>query len=104
MAFAAQYAHPIEHALANTAPIVLPLLYKQSHIITFCIWLAYSLVETCATHSGYDFFQPPLKAEMHDLHHERFNFNFGGTWVLDWLHGTYLTREQTPKAPMRKVE
>ena len=25
---------------------------------------------------------------MHDLHHEKFNVNFGGTWVLDYLHGT----------------
>lgn len=45
-------------------------------------------VETAAAHSGYDFFRPPFKAEMHDLHHEKFNVNYGGVWMLDWLHGT----------------
>jgi sterol desaturase/sphingolipid hydroxylase (fatty acid hydroxylase superfamily) len=88
MAFAAQYAHPVEHIIANVAPIVLPLAFRHAHVLTFCIWLAYSLLETAAAHSGYDFFQFPFKAQMHDLHHEKFNVNFGGVWVLDYLHGT----------------
>ncbi|KAH6682907.1 C-4 methylsterol oxidase [Halenospora varia] len=88
MAFAAQYAHPVEHLSANLLPIVLPLLYRQTHVLTFCTYLGYSLLETAATHSGYDFFCFPLKARMHDLHHEKFNVNFGGLWALDWLHGT----------------
>src|SRR6266536_1245862 len=87
MAFAAQYAHPIEHIFANVLPIVLPMVYRRSHVVTFCVWLAYSLLETAAAHSVYDFFRPPFKAEMHDLHHEKFNFNYGGVWMLDWLHG-----------------
>ena len=88
MAFAAQYAHPVEHVVANIAPIVLPMLYWNSHIVTFCVYLGFSLVETAATHSGYDFFVFPFKANMHDLHHEKFNVNFGGIGVLDYLHGT----------------
>lgn len=88
MAFAAQYAHPIEHLLANVAPITAPLAIRGGHVVTFCIYLAYALLETAAAHSGYDFFQPPFKAERHDLHHEKFNVNYGGLWVMDYLHGT----------------
>jgi len=88
MAFAAQYAHPVEHIIANMAPLVVPLVYRRAHIITFCIWLGYSLVETAATHSGYDFFQFPFKANKHDLHHEKFNVYFGGLGIMDYLHGT----------------
>jgi sterol desaturase/sphingolipid hydroxylase (fatty acid hydroxylase superfamily) len=88
MAFAAQYAHPIEHIVANQLPLILPLAIRRSHILTFCIWLGFSLVETAAVHSGYDFFRPPLQADSHDLHHEKFNVHFGGLGILDWLHGT----------------
>jgi sterol desaturase/sphingolipid hydroxylase (fatty acid hydroxylase superfamily) len=88
MAFAAQYAHPVEHIVANVAPIVLPLAYRHAHIITYCIYLGFSLLETAAAHSGYDFFQFPFTANAHDLHHEKFNVNYGGTWILDYLHGT----------------
>lgn len=88
MAFAAQYAHPLEHLISNVLPITLPLLYCRSHILTFCIYLGYALFETTATHSGYDFFCFPLKARMHDLHHEKSNVNFGGLWIMDWMHGT----------------
>lgn len=48
------------------------------------------MLETTATHSGYDFFAFPLKANMHDLHHEKFNVNFGALGFLDWWHGTFL--------------
>lgn len=100
MAFAAQYAHPIEHILANMLPIFLPSALWNAHLLTFSVWFAYSLIETAATHSGYDFFRFPLTADMHDLHHEKFNVNFGGTWLLDWFHGTY----QGVRGPVEKVK
>jgi len=97
MAFAAQYAHPVEHILVNVATVFLPLLFRGAHIVTFCIYLGSALVETAATHSGYDFFRPSLKANMHDLHDEKFNVNFGGLWMLDYLHGTYDMNRQKEK-------
>ena len=98
MAFAAQYAHPVEHIIANVLPIILPLMYLQSHVVSFTIWLGYSLLETAATHSGYDFFIFPMKAHMHDLHHEKFNVYFGGLWFLDYFHGT----DRVPLNPDKK--
>ena len=86
IALAAQFAHPIEHIFANTLPISLPPQLLGSHIVTFWIFLAYELVNTATVHSGYDFFW--YKARAHDLHHEKFNLNYGSLGLLDWVHGT----------------
>ncbi len=86
VALAAQYAHPIEHIVANTLPIALPPLLLKTHILTMWAFLAMMLVETSTVHSGYDFFDGA--ARMHDAHHERFNVNFGSQGWLDWIHGT----------------
>ncbi|KAJ5426201.1 hypothetical protein N7465_001271 [Penicillium sp. CMV-2018d] len=86
IALAAQFAHPIEHIFANTLPITLPPQLLGSHIVTFWVFLAYELVNTATVHSGYDFFCH--KARAHDLHHEKFNLNYGSLGLLDWVHGT----------------
>jgi sterol desaturase/sphingolipid hydroxylase (fatty acid hydroxylase superfamily) len=86
VAFASQYAHPIEHILANTLPIALPPLLLRTHVLTMWAFLAWQLLETATVHSGYDFFQGA--ARKHDRHHERFNVYFGGIGILDWLHKT----------------
>ncbi|OQE38465.1 hypothetical protein PENCOP_c008G05115 [Penicillium coprophilum] len=86
IALAAQFAHSIEHIFANTLPISLPPQLLGSHVLTFWVFLAYELVNTATVHSGYDFFCH--KAKMHDLHHEKFNLNYGSLGLLDWVHGT----------------
>lgn len=86
VALAAQYAHPIEQIVANALPISLPPQLLRSHILTFWVFLAYELFNTATVHSGYDFFRG--LARMHDLHHEKFNLNYGSIGLFDWLHGT----------------
>lgn len=86
IALAAQFAHPIEQIVANALPISLPPQLLRSHVLTFWIYLAWELVNTATVHSGYDFFKN--KAKMHDLHHEKFNLNYGSIGLLDWVHGT----------------
>ena len=86
IALAAQFAHPIEQIFANVLPITLPPQLLQSHVLTFWLFLGYELFSTATVHSGYDFFRN--QAKMHDLHHEKFNLNYGSMGVLDWLHGT----------------
>jgi sterol desaturase/sphingolipid hydroxylase (fatty acid hydroxylase superfamily) len=86
VAFSAQYAHPIEQIFANTLPIILPPRLLKSHILTFWLFLSYELFSTTTVHSGYDFFSGA--ARMHDLHHEKFNLNYGALGFLDRLHGT----------------
>lgn len=86
VALAAQYAHPLEHFFVNILPISIPPRILRSHILTYWLFLAFELVETSTTHSGYDFFDSAAK--MHDLHHEKFVVNFGALGFLDRLHGT----------------
>ncbi|KAJ5924358.1 hypothetical protein N7466_008545 [Penicillium verhagenii] len=86
IALAAQFAHPIEHIFANALPISLPPQLLRSHVLTFWAFLAWELFNTATVHSGYDFFHN--KAKMHDLHHEKFNLNYGSVGLLDWVHGT----------------
>ncbi|KAF4958008.1 hypothetical protein FSARC_11137 [Fusarium sarcochroum] len=86
ISFASQYAHPIEHIIANTLPIVLPPVVLRTHILTMWAFLAWQLVETATVHSGFDFFGGA--AYRHDRHHERFDVHFGGMPWLDWLHST----------------
>lgn len=86
VALASQYAHPVEHLVANTLPVALPPLVLRTHLLTMWIFLAWQLIETATVHSGFDFFGGA--ARKHDRHHERFSVYFGGIGLLDWLHGT----------------
>jgi sterol desaturase/sphingolipid hydroxylase (fatty acid hydroxylase superfamily) len=86
VALAAQYAHPVEHLVANVLPVGLPPLLLHAHILTYWAFVAFMLVETATVHSGYDFFDDAAK--MHDAHHEKFNLNYGVFGIMDWLHGT----------------
>ncbi|CAK7245647.1 MAG: hypothetical protein STHCBS139747_007231 [Sporothrix thermara] len=86
VALAAQYAHPIEHVVANMLPVGLPPMLLHAHILTYWLFMTVMLVGTATVHSGYDFFDGAAK--MHDLHHEKFNLNYGSVGLMDWLHGT----------------
>ncbi|KAL4884244.1 fatty acid hydroxylase superfamily-domain-containing protein [Aspergillus karnatakaensis] len=93
IALAAQYAHPLEQIFANALPISLPPKLLGSHIVTFWTFLAYELFMTATVHSGYDFFAG--EARMHDLHHEKFNLNYGSIGLCDWIHGTDKLKRRT---------
>lgn len=86
VAFASQYAHPVEHIVANVLPILLPPMLLGAHVLTLWAFLAVQLLETSTVHSGYDFFAGA--ARKHDRHHERFDVYFGGIGLLDWALGT----------------
>lgn len=87
VAFAAEYAHPIEHLVANVLPVTLPLYLKGTHFLSFFAFGIFELWEAAADHSGYDFLKLP-PAEIHDLHHEKFRVNYGTIGLMDWIHGT----------------
>ncbi|KAK0648388.1 hypothetical protein B0T16DRAFT_115014 [Cercophora newfieldiana] len=46
VALAAQYAHPVEHVLANTLPVALPPLILGTHVVTMWVFLGGTLFET----------------------------------------------------------
>ena len=86
VAFASQYAHPVEHLVANTAPIIVLPMLLRTHVVTMWVVLAWQLVETATVHSGFAFFGGA--ARKHDRHHERFSVYFGVIGLLDWVHAT----------------
>ncbi|KAL3478869.1 hypothetical protein BJX99DRAFT_256076 [Aspergillus californicus] len=99
VAFAAEYAHPVEHLLANVLPITLPLYLRGAHFVSVMLFVVFELWEAAADHSGYDFLKMP-PAELHDLHHEKFRVNYGTLGLMDWIHGTDVVGwdRQTPKS------
>ncbi|PLB54518.1 sterol desaturase [Aspergillus steynii IBT 23096] len=96
VAFAAEYAHPVEHLLANVLPITLPLYLKGAHMLSLMAFVLFELWEAAADHSGYDFLKLP-PAEIHDLHHEKFRVNYGTIGLMDWIHGTDVVGWDLPK-------
>ena len=102
VAFAAIYAHPLEHIFVNVLPIAVPPLLLHTHILTMWVFVAWQLFESVTVHSGYDFFYGAAK--MHDRHHERYNVYFGGIGIFDWLHGTDEQGVLASKVPVMEME
>jgi sterol desaturase/sphingolipid hydroxylase (fatty acid hydroxylase superfamily) len=85
------YAHPIEHALGNIVPSVLPvaLLGSHIHIVTCCVWTIVRITQTVYNHSGYEFPWSPLgilpfraTSTYHEYHHSSNVGNFSGSFIL----------------------
>ena len=87
ISFAAEYAHPVEHVLANVLPVALPLTLKGTHFLSLVGFTLFELWQAAADHSGYDFLKLP-PASIHDLHHEKFRVNSSTLGIMDWVHGT----------------
>lgn len=52
IALSAQYAHPVEHLIANVLPFEIPARLLGMHIITYWIFLSGATFETVIAHSG----------------------------------------------------
>jgi methylsterol monooxygenase len=96
VAFAAEYAYPIKHILANVLPITLPLYLKGAHGLSIMAFVTFEFWEAAAHHSGYDFLKLP-PAELHALHHGKFRVNYGTIGLMDWIHGTDVVGWDRPK-------
>ena len=59
--------------MGNLLGVALGPVLTNAHPYTAYGWFVLTLVSTCGSHSGYDFFG----AEKHDEHHEFFDWNFG---------------------------
>jgi hypothetical protein len=47
-------------------------------------------------HKGLPRYQINNEARAHDLHHEKFNLNYGSLGLLDWVHGTDKLKKHNP--------
>ena len=78
------FANPIEFAVGNVAGVVLGPALTNCHPYSAAFWMAFSLISTSGSHSGYYIFG----AEEHDAHHEHFDYNYGVSVFMDKLLGT----------------
>jgi len=85
VAVRAFYCHPVEYYMTNMTAGLLPPILMRMNDSQISLWLVLATLNLVKAHSGF----LGWGSEEHDLHHEKFNVNFG-TWnVLDRLHGTY---------------
>jgi len=94
-ALAAIYCGPVEMVLSNLWPILgIVNLYRFHIFFTYC-WIANAIMATQTHHSGHKWPWMTIldqQPNVHDLHHELFNCNYG-TGILDYLHGTARDHE-----------
>ncbi|XP_037934838.1 fatty acid hydroxylase domain-containing protein 2 [Teleopsis dalmanni] len=88
------YCNPIEHIASNLLPVVVAIGLLKSHISTAWLFTALAIINAMSDHTGYSFPFSAKSVRFHDLHHEKFNYNYGVFGWLDKLHGTY--RESCP--------
>ena len=83
--FGSLYSTLVELYVGNIIPVYLPLLLLSSHCITLYAWIIITTLNTVIlSHSGYK-----QLSRSHDLHHEKFNVNYGVLYIMDKLFGTY---------------
>ena len=97
-AVACMYANPIEFCVGNVTGVVLGPALTNCHPASAAFWMAYSLISTSCSHSGYRV----LGAENHDGHHEHFDYNFGVGVFMDKLFGTEFEGSAREKAILAK--
>lgn len=73
--------------MSNMVPIAAGPVFLPVPMATTWIYVILANIVTLIDHSGFDLpvFQ---KCYPHDLHHEKFRFNYGGVGWLDFVHGT----------------
>lgn len=90
-ALAAIYCTPVEMLVSNLWPFLAIATPMRFNVFFFGCWIGNAIMGTQTHHSGYrwpwiTFFDH--QPNVHDLHHQRFNCNFGNIGLLDYLHGT----------------
>ena len=95
--FAAEFANPVEVAIANVFPTFYGcVFFGCKHPLVLLVWVSVRLHETYMAHSGYCFkdtwldtiaLAHPYEAIHHDHHHTANRGNFGCLFT-DWLFGT----------------
>lgn len=97
-ALAAIYCTPLEMVLSNLWPFLGVASVFRFHVFfTYC-WVANAVMGTQTHHSGHKWPWMTIldhQPHVHDLHHEKFNVNFGNVGLLDALHGTAATSEKS---------
>ncbi|CAF2395882.1 unnamed protein product [Rotaria sp. Silwood2] len=98
---------PIEGLQNQLSIWFMPVLLKEKHIFTLCIWIAIRVYQTVNAHSGYNlpyvstqYWVPWIMsgALAHDFHHEHGKWNYGSFFnIWDRLMGTHRLSKTTKR-------
>jgi len=91
VALAAAYAHWFEMIVSNLIPTSFGAYLIQTHMLTFWCWMVLAIVGTQVHHCGFRFPWIPFwdhNPNFHDMHHQKFECNYGLLGILDKLHST----------------
>lgn len=96
-AFTAIYCHPLELLIADFIPLGFGLFFFNTHIHTTAVWIVFAVLGTQTHHCGFrwPWAGTDHQPDFHDLHHEKFNGNYGNMGFLDWIHGTGFPEEMS---------
>lgn len=83
---------------------LLVIFFVPAHPVVLVLWLTYNNLVNAGGHCGHEFFSPGMKnhwffkwnnsVEHHDLHHSKFNYNYGLNFNFwDRWMGTFLERK-----------
>ena len=65
------YAHPLEHIVSNSLPLIIGPIIVKSHLSLTWFWYFVAILNTVNSHSGYH--MPfMLSSEGHDFHHLKY--------------------------------
>mmetsp|Transcript_109176 Transcript_109176/g.250467 ORF Transcript_109176/g.250467 Transcript_109176/m.250467 type:complete len:185 (-) Transcript_109176:55-609(-) len=90
-ALAAVYCHPVELIVSDFLPLGAGIFLFRAHYVTGLIWILAAVLGTQTHHCGYRWPWIPghgHQPNFHDVHHEKFNVNYGNLRFLDMIHGT----------------
>lgn len=83
VAVAANYNSFLDHIIANFLLPGTAIILTCANMFTMIIWFILGTITVTSTHSGYWI----CLASKHDIHHEKFNYNYG-IFFTDYLFGT----------------
>eukprot|EP00008_Paramoeba_atlantica_P011771 CAMPEP_0201487060 /NCGR_PEP_ID=MMETSP0151_2-20130828/11058_1 /ASSEMBLY_ACC=CAM_ASM_000257 /TAXON_ID=200890 /ORGANISM="Paramoeba atlantica, Strain 621/1 / CCAP 1560/9" /LENGTH=357 /DNA_ID=CAMNT_0047871991 /DNA_START=138 /DNA_END=1211 /DNA_ORIENTATION=+ len=89
VAYAAEYAHPIEYVFGNVAPLLIGPAIFGTHFSSLIFFMFVGMGSTISGHSGYSLpYCPYSDSRKHDYHHSAFLDNYGTSGFLDSLNQT----------------
>lgn len=86
VAVRAFYCHPVEYFCCNMTAGLIPPMLMMMNDAQLCLWIVLGTLNLVKAHSGF----VGWGSEEHDLHHSKFNYNYGVLNIFDKLHKTYL--------------
>lgn len=85
---AGQYCTIWEHLFQNMGITLLPPILFKSHLFTALLFASSVVIGGAVGHCGYQLTPNENKIRFHDIHHEKFLYNYSLLVYLDYLHGT----------------